>query len=197
MPSFRSCRIYNFLLSWAWKWSCLLICLCFQEFATPNTWLTLIDNCYFQLIIGLLVFFVSPNADCHNIFVSQQITENSFLFGFVLSITYFIQGALYAFKADTISALGFYWKTLVSLALVEYDNSVTSNQLLIIRMCFLRCSYLNHYIYLKRNLARLCTHCFPTHAFYLLLLFSLWFSYLIVRNKVGYFCRIPSYCFQN
>ena len=44
---------------------------------------------------------------CYNMFVSQLITYNSVLFGFTLSITHLIQGALYAFNADTISVRGF------------------------------------------------------------------------------------------
>ena len=60
---------------------------------------------------------------------------------------------------------------LASPALVESDNSVTSNRLLILRMC----SYAAHIsstkiTYLLTNSAWLCTHCVPVHAFYLLLL---------------------------
>ena len=43
----------------------------------------------------------------NNMFVSQLITYNSVLSDFTLSITYLIQGALYAFKADINSVLGF------------------------------------------------------------------------------------------
>ena len=105
--------------------------------------------------------------NCYATYASQLITYNSFLFGFTLSIAHLIQVALYAFKADTINVLGFCLGLYVlelsqllngvsisCIGRVESDNSVTSNQLLIIRLS----SYAAHMsntkiIYLQTNLA--------------------------------------------
>ena len=79
-----------------WNWHCL------QELTIPNTLIALL-NIISQFIIVLLEFFCMTECNyCYRMFVSQLITYNSFLCGFTLSITHFIQGALYAFKPDSV-----------------------------------------------------------------------------------------------
>ena len=157
---------------------------CLQERAIPKQ-LTFFNK-HIPILRGFTcVFFCMAECNyycyCYNMFVNQLITRNYFVFGFALSITLLIQGALYAFQADTISVLSLCtnlsslscWWVLASSALVESDNSVTINQLVIIRMSSYADLMSNtKLIYLPTNVARLCTHFFLAHAFYLLLLSS-------------------------
>ena len=75
--------------------------------------LTLINLHNLHISVCHVYFYVfiwqndSDDCYCYNMFISQLTTYSCFLFGVTLSITRLVQGALYAFKADTISVLGF------------------------------------------------------------------------------------------
>ena len=85
---------YNSLLGRDWKWQ-------LSSYLRPSgACNSKILTCIIQFIIGLVVFFFcmaecSDCCHCYNMLISQLITYNSFLFGFALSKTHLIQGALY------------------------------------------------------------------------------------------------------
>ena len=119
---------------------------------------------------------------------------------------------LYAFKTDIVSdtisvqgfCLGLYMLDLsqllkgisISPVLVESDNSVTSNQLLIIRMCWtvlneqcwtlLMCSTQKLSNYQQTWLVWVLIG-FSAHAFYLLLLSLIKFLFFVARDVMGIF----------
>ena len=152
----------------------------------------------FQFVVHYLCSFcVAECKDyCYCRFFSQQITYNFFLFGFHLSIKHLTKEALCAFEAGTNSVLGFclgpYMLELsqllkgVSISCIgRVWYSVTSNQLLIIRMCSHAAHMSNtKIIYLPTNMARLCTYSLFSSTCFLFI--AIIFLVIFILNKEKY-----------